>query len=308
VRPLRQPAARPAGRRRDRPDGPAHHAGRRVALGAQPERAARRRRHAALLGGRRRGCLQYRKLVRGARGGRGIRALASRGARRAAALRRRHDRADRAGIRVRYRPGVLARACPAGPRPRALAAHGRGPLGGRLDVPGRLHGAAVNVYFHTFGCKANQYDTELVRQAFADQGAVLVDDPAAADLAVVNSCTVTAESETKLRRFVRGLARRGAKLETIVMGCAAALDEGRIAGAQCASRGDRAHGGAYRHLRARPVVRVDRPRGRAPGFTKAGLWFGCPRGRAPGFTKAGLWFGCPRGRAPGFTKAGLWFV
>jgi len=45
----------------------------------------------------------------------------------------------------------------------------------------------------------------------------------------VNSCTVTAESETKLRRFVRGLARRGAKLETVVMGCAAALDDGRIA-------------------------------------------------------------------------------
>src|SRR5207302_875327 len=60
------------------------------------------------------------------------------------------------------------------------------------------------------------------------------------------------------------------------------------AGAQCASRGDRAYGGAYRHLWARPVVRVDRPRGRAPGFTKAGLGFGCPRGRAPGFTKAGL--------------------
>jgi len=88
----------------------------------------------------------------------------------------------------------------------------------------------VNVYFHTFGCKANQYDTELVRQAFADQGAVVVDDPATADVAVVNSCTVTAESETKLRRFVRGLARRGAKLETVVMGCAAALDDGRIAG------------------------------------------------------------------------------
>ena len=88
----------------------------------------------------------------------------------------------------------------------------------------------MNVYFHTFGCKANQYDTELVRQAFAEQGAVVVDDPAAADLAVVNSCTVTAESETKLRRLVRGLARRGAKLETVVMGCAAALDDGRIAG------------------------------------------------------------------------------
>ena len=86
----------------------------------------------------------------------------------------------------------------------------------------------MKVYFHTFGCRANQYDTELVRQAFADQGAVVVDDPAAADLAVVNSCTVTHESEAKLRRFVRHVARAG-RAETIVMGCAAALDDGTIA-------------------------------------------------------------------------------
>ena len=53
----------------------------------------------------------------------------------------------------------------------------------------------MNVFFHTFGCKANQYDTEQVRQAFAGAGATVVDDPAAADVAVVNSCTVTGESE-----------------------------------------------------------------------------------------------------------------
>jgi len=87
----------------------------------------------------------------------------------------------------------------------------------------------VNVYFHTFGCKANQYDTALVEQAFADQGATVVDDPAAADVAVVNSCTVTRESEAKLRRFVRRLARQGERLETVVMGCAAARDGGAIA-------------------------------------------------------------------------------
>ena len=91
----------------------------------------------------------------------------------------------------------------------------------------------MNVYFHTFGCKANQYDTALVRQAFADQGVVVVDDPAAADLAVVNSCTVTHESEAKLGRLVRRLARRGGggggRLETVVMGCAAARDRGAIA-------------------------------------------------------------------------------
>jgi len=86
----------------------------------------------------------------------------------------------------------------------------------------------VNVYFHTFGCRANQYDTEVVRQAFTEQGAVVVDDPAAADLTVINSCTVTHESETKLRRFVRHVSRTS-RAETIVMGCAAALDDGAIA-------------------------------------------------------------------------------
>jgi len=86
----------------------------------------------------------------------------------------------------------------------------------------------VRVYFHTFGCKANQYDTERVRQAFDANGAVVVDDPALADLAVVNSCTVTHESEVKLRRFVRHVAKRS-HARTIVMGCAAALDDGSIA-------------------------------------------------------------------------------
>ena len=86
----------------------------------------------------------------------------------------------------------------------------------------------MNVYFHTFGCRANQYDTDQVRQAFVDAGALAVENPAQADLAIVNSCTVTQESEVKLRRFVRHIARSG-PAQTIVMGCAAALDGGTIA-------------------------------------------------------------------------------
>ncbi len=86
----------------------------------------------------------------------------------------------------------------------------------------------MRVYFHTFGCRANQYDTDVVRRRFTDEGAVLVDDPALADLAVINSCTVTHESEVKLRRYVRHVAKTGTA-QTIVMGCAAALDDGSIA-------------------------------------------------------------------------------
>ncbi|MFQ5703112.1 MAG: MiaB/RimO family radical SAM methylthiotransferase [Gemmatimonadales bacterium] len=93
----------------------------------------------------------------------------------------------------------------------------------------RSHDTAVTkVYFHTFGCKTNQYDTELVKQMLEDSGAMSVDDPSEADAAVINSCTVTHAGEAKMRAMVRRLARGSENIRTVVMGCAAALDEGVI--------------------------------------------------------------------------------
>lgn len=87
----------------------------------------------------------------------------------------------------------------------------------------------MRVYLHTFGCKANQYDTETVRQALDAVGAEVVSDPRQADAAVVNSCTVTGTAEGKMRGLVRRLARVSPGLRTVVMGCAAARDDGTIA-------------------------------------------------------------------------------
>ena len=87
----------------------------------------------------------------------------------------------------------------------------------------------MRVYLHTFGCKANQTDTERVRQALEDRGARVVDHPADADVAVVNSCTVTHVGESKMRRFVRRVAREQPEIDTVVIGCAAAVDDGSIA-------------------------------------------------------------------------------
>ena len=87
----------------------------------------------------------------------------------------------------------------------------------------------MRVFLHTFGCKANQYDTETVRQAVELAGAEVVSDPAEADAAVVNSCTVTHVAEAKMRGLVRRLARERPGVRTVVMGCAAALDGGAIA-------------------------------------------------------------------------------
>src|SRR5207253_6050606 len=135
---------------------------------------------------------------------------------------------ERVRITRRRRSAVRRRPRPPRHRPRGATAQRYGTQRARLDVSAGADRAAVNVYFHTFGCKANQYDTDRVRQAFDASGATVVDDPALADLAVINSCTVTNESEVKLRRLVRHVAKSG-HAQTIVMGCAAALDDGAIA-------------------------------------------------------------------------------
>jgi threonylcarbamoyladenosine tRNA methylthiotransferase MtaB len=87
----------------------------------------------------------------------------------------------------------------------------------------------TRVLLHTFGCKANQYDTEVLRQALESAGATIVARPEDADAAVVNSCTVTHVGEGKLRGFIRRLARRQPGIRTVVVGCAAALDDGPLA-------------------------------------------------------------------------------
>ncbi|HUQ81000.1 MAG TPA: MiaB/RimO family radical SAM methylthiotransferase [Gemmatimonadaceae bacterium] len=88
---------------------------------------------------------------------------------------------------------------------------------------------ARRVYLRTFGCRANQYDTEAVRAMIEASGGEIVSTPDEADAAVFNSCAVTAAAEADLRQSVRRAARRQPALQTIVMGCAAARDDGTIA-------------------------------------------------------------------------------
>lgn len=75
------------------------------------------------------------------------------------------------------------------------------------------------VFFHTFGCKANQYDTELLREQMTAGGGVAVDDPKDADLCLVNSCSVTAKADQECRQFVRRLLRANERSRVIVTGC-----------------------------------------------------------------------------------------
>ena len=71
----------------------------------------------------------------------------------------------------------------------------------------------------TLGCKVNQYETEFVRQSLLSAGYRDADEADAADLCVVNTCTVTAEGDSKSRQVIRQLARRNPGTRIVVMGC-----------------------------------------------------------------------------------------
>lgn len=81
----------------------------------------------------------------------------------------------------------------------------------------------MRVYFHTFGCKANQYDTERMRQETESWGAVPVGEWEAADVCVVNTCTVTNQADAEARRLVRRIRRDNPSARVVVAGCSAAL-------------------------------------------------------------------------------------
>src|SRR5262249_30591852 len=71
----------------------------------------------------------------------------------------------------------------------------------------------------TLGCKVNQYETQLVKEALEKHGYREAQDGENADLCVVNTCTVTAEGDSKSRKTIRHLARENPGTRTLVMGC-----------------------------------------------------------------------------------------
>ena len=76
----------------------------------------------------------------------------------------------------------------------------------------------------TLGCKVNQYETQLVREALLQSGYREAREEESADLCIVNTCTVTNTGDSKSRQVIRQLSRQNPGTKTIVMGCYATRD------------------------------------------------------------------------------------
>lgn len=73
----------------------------------------------------------------------------------------------------------------------------------------------MKVAFLTYGCKANRYETEMIRQKLLDAG---LQEDEEAEIYVINTCTVTGKIDSEILRKIKQLKSRGS-VKIAVTGC-----------------------------------------------------------------------------------------
>ena len=77
----------------------------------------------------------------------------------------------------------------------------------------------MRVSFYTLGCKVNQNETGALEHLLCQNGYTLAGPDEAADVYIVNSCTVTASGDRKSRQWLRRAKRQNPGAVTVLTGC-----------------------------------------------------------------------------------------
>ena len=73
------------------------------------------------------------------------------------------------------------------------------------------------VYFKTFGCRTNQFDTQVMMSKLREFE--LSNDEHSSDIIVVNSCTVTNGADSSVRNYISSMKRKNPDAKVILAGC-----------------------------------------------------------------------------------------
>lgn len=77
---------------------------------------------------------------------------------------------------------------------------------------------------HTLGCRLNQSESLILQEQLEARGYVIVPYGEPADLAIVNTCTVTNDADAKSRKAIRGFIRENPEAYVAVIGCYSQMD------------------------------------------------------------------------------------
>src|ERR1044072_1534918 len=85
------------------------------------------------------------------------------------------------------------------------------------------------VAFHTLGCKLNYSETSTLSRMLEAEGFMKKDFEEAADVYVINTCSVTENADKECRQIVRRIQRRAPEATVVITGCYAQLKPEEIA-------------------------------------------------------------------------------
>lgn len=82
-----------------------------------------------------------------------------------------------------------------------------------------MKGEQMKVSVITLGCKVNQYESQAMLNELSAAGCTACDNISQSDLILVNSCTVTAVSDRKVRQMLRRARRENPNAVIVLTGC-----------------------------------------------------------------------------------------
>ena len=82
----------------------------------------------------------------------------------------------------------------------------------------------LKVSVYTLGCKVNQYESQAILEELEKTGLSYAGENEVADICIINTCTVTSESDRKSRQSVRRAISENPTALVIVTGCSSQID------------------------------------------------------------------------------------
>ena len=77
----------------------------------------------------------------------------------------------------------------------------------------------MKIFIETLGCKVNTYESEVIKEEFLRNGYELADNLSDANVIVVNTCSVTNQSDANSRKVIRNARKNNKNAILVVCGC-----------------------------------------------------------------------------------------
>ncbi|MBO5212302.1 MAG: tRNA (N(6)-L-threonylcarbamoyladenosine(37)-C(2))-methylthiotransferase MtaB [Clostridia bacterium] len=78
---------------------------------------------------------------------------------------------------------------------------------------------AISAAIITLGCRVNQYESDAIMQELSKSGVQIKPSSEKCDIYIINTCSVTAESDRKSKQFIRRCVSKNPQAVIIVTGC-----------------------------------------------------------------------------------------